>query len=62
MKIFEDLVIWYEDLMWKYGPERKLLVKNKLRLHAEAMKNGHNSPYTHPEEYDLMVGKRIDKY
>jgi len=58
MKWIENLQIWYEEFLWKNGPERKAFVKIRLRLHEEAMKNGHNSPYTHPEEYDFDAGTR----
>ena len=42
----------YEDFMWKYGEERRLLAKGRLAAHEKAMAEGKNSPYTHPEEYD----------
>lgn len=48
------LQVWYEDFMWKNGPERKLLAHNRLAAHDKAMKEGRNSPYTHPEEYDAF--------
>ncbi len=41
----------YETFMWEYGPERKLLAAGRLAAHKQAMKDGRNSPYTHPEEY-----------
>ena len=55
---FEDLKLnlqmWYEDFMWKYGEERKELASGRLAAHEQAMKEGRNSPYTHPEEYDAF--------
>ena len=55
---FEDLKLnlqmWYEDFMWKYGEERKELASSRLAAHEQAMKEGRNSPYTHPEEYDAF--------
>ena len=55
---FEDLKLnlqmWYEDFMWKYGEERKELATSRLAAHEQAMKEGKNSPYTHPEEYDAF--------
>lgn len=50
-KLNQDLGMWYEDFMWENGPERKLLAKGRLKAHRLAMKEGRNSPYTHPNEY-----------
>lgn len=50
-KLFEKIEVWYDDFIWKYGPERKLLASGRLKEHNLAMKEGKNSPYTHPEEY-----------
>jgi hypothetical protein len=47
-----DLQAWYDEFMWKNSPERKELAHNRLIAHEKAMKEGRNSPYTHPEEYD----------
>ena len=49
-----NLQVWYDDFMWKYSEERKLLAHNRLIHHEKAMKEGRNSPYTHPEEYDAF--------
>ena len=49
-----NLQIWYDDFMWKYGEERKEFAHNRLAAHEQAMKEGRNSPYTHPEEYDAF--------
>ena len=46
-----DLKIWWDDLTWKYSPERRLLAAGRLAAHEKAVKEGRNSPYTHPEEY-----------
>lgn len=43
---------WYDEFMWKNGPERRELAHNRLAAHDKAMREGRNSPYTHPEEYD----------
>ncbi len=47
-----NLQVWYDDFMWKNGEERKQFAHNRLIAHELAMKEGRNSPYTHPEEYD----------
>ena len=49
-----NLQIWYDDFMWKYSQERIELAHNRLIAHQQAMKEGRNSPYTHPEEYDAF--------
>lgn len=41
----------YDEFLWKNGPERKELARERIKLHNLAMKEGRNSPYTHPEEY-----------
>ena len=48
----EQIEMAWDDFMWKNGPDRKLLAKGRLKAHDQAMKEGRNSPYTHPEEYD----------
>ena len=50
-----NLQIWYEDFMWKYGEEEKRAGTQQTgSSHEQAMKEGRNSPYTHPEEYDAF--------
>ena len=29
---------WYEEFMWKNGPERRELARNRLAAHEKAMK------------------------
>ena len=48
---FEELQIEWEEWMWKNSPERKELARLRLAAHRLAMKEGRNSPYTHPEDY-----------
>ena len=33
-----DLQIAYEDFMWKYGEERILLARNRLKVHEKNMR------------------------
>ena len=47
------LQMWYEDFMWRYGPERLELAHNRLAAHEKAMAGGYESPYTDPENYDV---------
>ena len=53
-----DLREWftwkYEEFMWKNGEARKQQAHERLIAHDLAMKEGRNSPYTHPEEYDYI--------
>lgn len=49
---FAELRADYDEFMWKYSEDRMLLAKGRLKAHREAMAEGKNSPYTHPEEYD----------
>ena len=48
-----DLQIEWEEFWWKCSPERKELAHFRITAHQLAMKEGRNSPYTHPEEYDF---------
>ena len=48
-----ELQAIYDEFMWKNGPERRQLAHERLKAHQLAMKEGRNSPYTHPEEYDF---------
>lgn len=48
---FEDLRMDWEEWMWKCSPERKELAHLRITAHQLAMKEGRNSPYTHPEDY-----------
>ena len=48
-----DLQVWYDDWLWKNSPEsEENLQPNEFYAHEKAMREGRNSPYTHPEEYD----------
>ena len=47
-----DLQVWYDDWLWKNSPERRELATKRIYAHEKAMREGRNSPYTHPEEYD----------
>ena len=45
--------MWYDDFMFQYGPERRELVKARLAAHEMAMKEGYQSPYTDPDDYNM---------
>lgn len=53
--MIEDLKLrvqmWYEDFMFKYGPERLELARLRLAAHEVAMREGYDSPYTNPDDY-----------
>ena len=45
---------WWFDLEWQGSPLRRENVREKLAAHDLAMKEGRESPYTHPEKYDFL--------
>ena len=47
--VFTPIIEWWYELTYHY--ERYLLAKERFPAHQLAMKEGRNSPYTHPEEY-----------
>ena len=49
-----DFRVWYDDWLWKNSLERRELATKRVHAHEKAMKEGRNSPYTHPEEYDFL--------
>ena len=49
--MIEKIRNWYDEFMWQNGLERKIIVHNKLKAHELAVREGRNSPYTHPEDY-----------
>ena len=49
----EELVDFWETCKWKASDEYKEMVKLRLAAHDLAMKEGHQSPYTHPDDYDM---------
>ena len=52
--LLDQLKQWYFEIMWQASPERKQLAHDKLAAHDKAMKEGRESPYTHPEKYDFL--------
>lgn len=54
MKLLDDLRDAYEDWLWKYSPDNKERATKRLAFHREAIKNGTESPYTHPEKFDFF--------
>ena len=47
----EDLQIKWEEFSYKCSREYREFVHNRITAHQLAMKEGRNSPYTHPEDY-----------
>ena len=43
--MIQDLILMYEDWMWKYSQDRVELARQRLALHRKAMKEGTLSPY-----------------
>ena len=50
-ELFSELRMEWEDLMWKISDERQELAHLRITAHQLAMKEGRNSPYTHPDDY-----------
>ena len=50
-EFIEDLQIEWEEFSYKGSREYREFVHNRVTAHQLAMKEGRNSPYTHPEEY-----------
>lgn len=46
---FDD---WWIDFSWKNSKDRLLLAKSRYAHHVLALKEGRDSPYTHPEKYE----------
>lgn len=51
--VFQSILEAYEDWLWKYGPDRKELAHERLRLNAEAVAKGEPGPYLEPEKYNF---------
>ena len=51
LPIFARLSEELEHLYWSCHPDRVATAKLRIAAHDKAMKEGYNSPYTHPEDY-----------
>jgi len=54
-ELHHDLQMEWEEFMWRNGPERHELARKRLAAHEKAMKEGRDSPYTHPEQYGPFI-------
>ena len=43
--IFEPVLTWWENLGWKGSEEYREMIRQQLKEHDDAMKNGGKSPY-----------------
>ena len=43
----------WDEMMWKASPERKENAKLRLAAHDKALKEGYDSPYVDPDNYDI---------
>jgi len=48
-----DLICDFDNWWYKGTPEYREFARKRLKAHKLAMKEGRNSPYTHPQEYDF---------
>ena len=51
-ELISHIQIAIDEFMWRHSQERIDFARSRLAAHEQAMKDGRNSPYTHPEEYD----------
>lgn len=49
---FERFRAYWEQLQWEASDERRQLVKLRLTAHDKACREGYDSPYVDPENYD----------
>ena len=49
----EELIDFWDTCMWKSSEEYREIVKLRLEAHDKAMKEGYQSPYTDPDDYDM---------
>ena len=50
--LIEDAKAWWEEQMWLASPERKELASMRLAAHKKAVKEGYDSPYVNPDNYN----------
>ena len=48
-----DLKCDFDDWWYKNTPEYREFVHQRVKAHKLAIKEGRNSPYTHPQEYNF---------
>jgi hypothetical protein len=48
-----DIKADFDDWWYKVTPEYQQLARRRYAAHCLALKEGRNSPYTHPDEYPL---------
>ena len=51
--IFAKMSEEWDELMWQCSPERQEMATMRLAAHEKAMKEGYQSPYTHPDDYKM---------
>ena len=52
LPIFAKLYDEFEHLYWSCHPDRVEMAKLRIAAHDKAMREGYQSPYTDPDNYD----------
>ena len=52
-QLLEEIYEEWDHMMWTCSPERKEMATMRLAAHEKAMKEGYQSPYTDPDDYDM---------
>lgn len=45
--------MWWDEFMYKNGPERLELARARIAAHEKAIGEGYPSPYTNPDDYTI---------
>ena len=62
LHIFAHLQSEWETLIWSCSEERQLMATDRLAAHELAMKEGYQSPYTDPDDYDINWNPIVKRY
>jgi len=49
----EELIDYWDKCMWDASEERREMIEARINAHERSMKEGYQSPYTHPDDYDV---------
>ena len=52
-ELLEDISEEWQNLMWQCSPERQEVASLRLAAHEKAMKEGYQSPYTDPDDFNI---------
>ena len=52
----------WENLMWQCSEERQEMATMRLEAHELAMEEGYQSPYTDPDDYNIIWEPIVKRY